>query len=92
VLRNLSVVEREVQLADKGMTFIMRIRPYRTTDNVTDGVVITFVDISERKEAEAAILASEHRYGAIVKQATVGVAELDLGARFILANDAIATS
>jgi two-component system CheB/CheR fusion protein len=87
VLRKLSVVEREVQLADKGMTFIMRIRPYQTIDNVIDGVVITYVDISERKKAEAAILSSEQRYAAIVKQATVGVAELDLGARFILAND-----
>jgi two-component system, chemotaxis family, CheB/CheR fusion protein len=87
VLRKLSVVEREVQLADKGMTFIMRIRPYRTVDNVIDGVVITFVDISERKRAETALQASEERFSAIVKQATVGVAETDLDGRFILANE-----
>ena len=30
----------------------MRIRPYRTVDNTVDGVVITFMDISERKKAE----------------------------------------
>jgi two-component system, chemotaxis family, CheB/CheR fusion protein len=30
----------------------MRIRPYRTVDNVIDGVVITFVDITERKRHE----------------------------------------
>lgn len=30
----------------------MRMRPYRTLDNVIDGVVITFMDISEHKKAE----------------------------------------
>lgn len=52
VLRNLHVIEKELQLVDKGMTFIMRIRPYRTIENVIEGVVITFVDISARKKAE----------------------------------------
>lgn len=52
VLRELSVVEREVQIKHHGMSFLMRMRPYRTMDNVVDGVVITFIDINERKKAE----------------------------------------
>lgn len=52
VLRKLSVIEEEVQLKDGRTTFIMRIRPYRTVDNVIDGVVITFVDITERRRAQ----------------------------------------
>jgi two-component system CheB/CheR fusion protein len=32
----------------------MRIRPYRSVDNVIDGVVITFIDITERKRHEEA--------------------------------------
>jgi two-component system, chemotaxis family, CheB/CheR fusion protein len=96
VLRELSVVEREVEIAEKRMTFIMRVRPYRTIDNVNDGVVITFMDISERKKADAserkkadaAIQASKQLYSVIVRQATVGVAETDLNMRFILVNDA----
>jgi two-component system CheB/CheR fusion protein len=52
VLRTLSVIEHEVQIAEDGTSFIMRIRPYRTVDNVIDGVVITFVDITERKRYE----------------------------------------
>ena len=55
VLRKVSVIEREVQLADSGATFIMRIRPYRTLDRRVDGVVITFVDITARKDAEDAL-------------------------------------
>jgi two-component system CheB/CheR fusion protein len=54
VLRVLSVAEREVRIAEDETTFIMRIRPYRTVDNVIDGVVITFVDITERKRNEEA--------------------------------------
>jgi two-component system CheB/CheR fusion protein len=48
-LAALSVVEREVHTPDNGATFLMRIRPYRTLNGVVDGVVITFVDISEQK-------------------------------------------
>lgn len=65
VLRNLSIVEREVRLSDEEMTFIMRIRPYRTVDNVIDGVVITFLDISDHKRVEMAVQASESRYRAL---------------------------
>jgi PAS domain S-box-containing protein len=37
------------------MTFIMRIRPYRRIDNLIDGVVITFIDITAREGAQAAL-------------------------------------
>jgi two-component system CheB/CheR fusion protein len=62
VLRTLSTVEREMQIPEGG-TFIMRIRPYRTVENVIDGVVITFVDITERKQHEE----SKSRLAAIIE-------------------------
>jgi two-component system CheB/CheR fusion protein len=52
VLRKLSVIDQEVQLKDASATFIMRLRPYRTVDNKIDGVVVTFVDISDRRRAQ----------------------------------------
>lgn len=55
VLGKLITVEREVQMVDRGMTFIMRIRPCRSVDNVIDGVVITFMDISDRKRSDIAL-------------------------------------
>jgi two-component system CheB/CheR fusion protein len=54
VLRTLAVIEREVSILEQSLFFLMRIRPYRTVDNKVDGVVITFVDITERKQGEAA--------------------------------------
>jgi len=47
-LAKLSAVEREVH-SDTEATFLMRVRPYRTLNRIVDGVVITFVDISEQK-------------------------------------------
>jgi two-component system CheB/CheR fusion protein len=54
VLRSLSMVEREVAVGQGGPIFVMRIRPYRTVTDVIDGVVITFVDITDRKREEEA--------------------------------------
>jgi two-component system CheB/CheR fusion protein len=53
VVRTLSSIEREVSTKD-GTTFMMRIRPYRSIDNVIDGVVMTFVDITGRRRSGAA--------------------------------------
>jgi two-component system CheB/CheR fusion protein len=39
----------------------MRMRPYRTVDNKIDGIVITFVDITERLHTEQALRTSEHQ-------------------------------
>jgi two-component system CheB/CheR fusion protein len=86
VLRDLTTIEREVRINEPSAAFIMRIRPYRTIENVINGVVMTFVDITARKKADLALQASEERFAAIVKQATVGVAETDLSGRFILTN------
>ena len=52
VQREGSVVERDLVLKNGTQSFVMRIRPYRTTQNVVEGVVITFVDITERKLGE----------------------------------------
>jgi two-component system, chemotaxis family, CheB/CheR fusion protein len=53
VQRTVGVLEREVRLSTDGkMAFLLRIRPYRTVDNRLDGVVITFIDITEVKRAQ----------------------------------------
>ncbi len=52
VLDTLSPKEKEVQTAD-GNWFLMRMMPYRTSRNVIEGLVITFVDINDLKAAES---------------------------------------
>jgi two-component system CheB/CheR fusion protein len=51
VLKTLSMRERDLTGA-QGRHYLMRILPYRTVHNVIDGVVITFVDVTQLKQAE----------------------------------------
>ncbi|MDD2776284.1 MAG: chemotaxis protein CheB [Gallionella sp.] len=57
VLETLIPREREVQSND-GVWYLARIQPYRTLDNVIDGVVLTFNDISAARQAEQIKLAA----------------------------------
>jgi two-component system, chemotaxis family, CheB/CheR fusion protein len=52
VLRTLVFQEKEVTTHD-GRWYRVRIMPYRTQDNIIDGVVVTFIDITEIKKLEA---------------------------------------
>jgi two-component system CheB/CheR fusion protein len=54
ILQDLGMKEQEVR-SKEGAFFRMRIRPYRTVNNVIDGVVITFEDITALKETQAAL-------------------------------------
>ncbi|QNA86675.1 PAS domain-containing protein [Sphingomonas sp. So64.6b] len=67
VLRKLTMVERQVRLKEPGASFVLRIRPYRTIDNVIDGVVLTFVDISERNAIDEALRQSERQFHALAE-------------------------
>jgi two-component system CheB/CheR fusion protein len=57
VLRKLIPVEREIQRVD-GNWFLMRLRPYR--EDRIEGVVITFIDISQLKSTEQQLYAAKN--------------------------------
>lgn len=60
VLGTLQTLEREVRTV-AGRWFVMRVLPYRTIDERIGGTVLTFQDITARREAEEAVRASEER-------------------------------
>jgi len=53
VIANSHVSERQFS-GPKGAQYLLRILPYRTTENKTDGAVITLVDISPKAATESA--------------------------------------
>lgn len=70
VLGDLEPRERQVE-AKSGAWYSLRIRPYRTSENVVEGAVINFVDISAMKRAEdqAQDLGRLSRLAAVVRDA-----------------------
>ncbi|BBK44411.1 protein-glutamate methylesterase [Allostella vacuolata] len=60
VLQNLSALDREIE-TEAGTCFNRRILPYRTHDNDVQGVVITFTDITDRKNAAKALDAAKRQ-------------------------------
>ena len=55
VLRSLLPVEHEVQTENDDW-YLLRLRPYRTTDDRIQGVVMSFIDIKKLKQAEQEIV------------------------------------
>ncbi len=67
VIRTLSTIERETASSQSGARFLTRILPYRSVDNVIDGVVITFLDVTPLSRAEQRLRESEARLRSVVE-------------------------
>jgi PAS domain S-box-containing protein len=87
VLKRLTPIEREVR-DEEERWYLTRILPYRSADDRIEGVVITFVDISERKRAEDAVRAGAERLQRMINVDAVGVMTLTDEGRLIGSNDA----
>ena len=54
VLDTLNTVEAQVRTADE-RAYVMRAQPYRTLESVIEGVVLTFVEVTEQQRLQAAL-------------------------------------
>ena len=77
VMRTLVPKTRQVRIGDGASSYIMRIGSYRRGDNVIDGLVITFSDVTQLEQAleQRGRLASivENAHDAIVSRTVNGV-------------------
>jgi two-component system CheB/CheR fusion protein len=60
VLADLTPIRHEIRSRDNRW-YDVRLRPYRTVDDKIDGVVLTFVDMTDRRHTEEALRTSERR-------------------------------
>ncbi len=81
VLNTLIPNEREVQTR-AGAWYTMRILPYRTLDNVIEGAVLTFVDITETKKMHESLRLNEARIRVALKASPVIVFNQDTELRY----------
>lgn len=77
VLRDLSPAESEVQSRD-GRWFMIRIRPYRTVEDRIEGVVLTFVDVTARRETERELIESRQRYETLFNSIDEGFCVMEI--------------
>ncbi len=77
-LKNLVTIEREMRLTNREGYFMMRLAPYRTIDNGIDGVVITFVSISDIREARNEAEQRARQQSAIAELGLFAVQNSDL--------------
>ncbi|MBA3543207.1 MAG: PAS domain S-box protein [Chthoniobacterales bacterium] len=72
VLSDLTKVEREVKKRDNGW-FLARLSPYRALDHKINGVVISFIDITENRVAREAVRESEEQFRRAIHDAPIPV-------------------
>jgi len=85
VIDTLQAKETEV-MAEHGRWFLMRILPYRTKENVIDGLVITFIDVTDRKRAVEQMCAAKNFAERIVETVRLPLLVLDPDLNVISAN------
>ena len=66
--------------SDAGRWYLIRMRPYRTIEDRIEGVVVTFVDITERRRTETDLLQSERRLQLAREAASLGIFDYDAAA------------
>jgi two-component system, chemotaxis family, CheB/CheR fusion protein len=88
VLNTLIPKEEQVQ-TQEGQWFQMRIQPYRTLENVIEGAVLTFVDITERKKLQMAVAENEEKLRTLFEILPVGVSVLDDKGQVVYVNSAL---
>jgi two-component system CheB/CheR fusion protein len=98
VLATLVSTQAEVEVED-GRAYIMRVQPYRTLENVIEGAVISFVDVTEQRDLRLklqhlAVLADEARNLAenVVNAVRDPILVLDGRLTIVSANEAFYTS
>ena len=91
VLSGQPFAEREVSTLDSEHCYLERILPFRTREGEIDGIVVTLIDITERRRAKAELAASKRKLEVALASMRDAVFISDARGHFIEFNDAFAT-
>jgi two-component system CheB/CheR fusion protein len=86
VLQSLRMIERDVRSQD-GRRYLARLLPYRSIDDRIEGVVITFVDVTDLKLAESAVRGRDAVMHLAGRAAGAGFWQLDVARSRVVMNE-----
>jgi two-component system CheB/CheR fusion protein len=90
VLETLTPREMEVQDRE-GRWYLLRVRPYRTTDNKIEGVVVVLVDIDQLRRSQQELRGARDFARSVIEFVPLPLAVVDLDLRIRDVNDAFRT-
>ena len=74
---HLEKIEREIRHGN-GRWYLLRVAPYRTKNDFIEGVVMTFIDITNRREAEENLRLGEQRWKLALEASGDGLWDWDV--------------
>ncbi|HEY1615402.1 MAG TPA: chemotaxis protein CheB [Rhizomicrobium sp.] len=90
VLEQLTPIEHEIR-SNNNRWYLARLRPYRSTEDKIEGVVITFVDVTERRVAEDALHEQQRRLEDLITALPAAVYTTDAQGQITFFNPASVT-
>jgi two-component system CheB/CheR fusion protein len=85
VLESLEPMEKELQNKE-GTWILMKILPYRTMNNVVEGIVLTFVDIDAHKRAEEQLVRERDLLMRVLEHSPVGKTMVNAEGKLVFVN------
>jgi two-component system CheB/CheR fusion protein len=85
-MENLRLNEREIQTKN-GEWFLLRILPYRTDENAVMGIIVIFINITQRKKAESEISELNKRLQLAMNKGGLSWWEWDYENNYVIAGE-----
>ena len=87
-----TLAPREMEVQDReGRWYLLRVRPYRTTDNKIEGVVAVLVDIDQLRRSQQELRGARDLARSVIESVPLPLAVVDLDFRISSVNDAFRT-
>jgi two-component system CheB/CheR fusion protein len=87
-----TLAPREIEVQDhEGKWYLLRVRPYRTTDNKIEGVVVVLVDIDQLRRSQQELRGARDFARSVIECVPLPLAVVDRDLRIQSVNDAFRT-
>jgi two-component system CheB/CheR fusion protein len=87
-----TLTPREIEVQDnEGKWYLLRVRPYRTTDNKIEGVVVVLVDIDQLRRSQQELRGARDFARSIIESVPLPLVVVDRELRIRSVNDAFRT-